>query len=212
MKLTKYGHACFTVEKDGKCLVVDPGNFTKDFEVPDHVVAVVVTHEHGDHFDPNLLAAIYGKNPDSILISLASIVNKMPDHKSHVIKAGDKVTIAPFDLEFFGGTHAMIHPTIPLVENIGVLINGLLYYPGDSFSRPDRPVELLALPVSAPWLKLSETIDFLLAVKPQKVFPTHNALNSSIAENMINSMLVKFAAKVPCEYVPLESGQSIALD
>ncbi|MDX6252098.1 MAG: hypothetical protein QOF10_5458, partial [Kribbellaceae bacterium] len=30
MKLTKYSHACVTLEKDGKVLLVDPGTFAED--------------------------------------------------------------------------------------------------------------------------------------------------------------------------------------
>jgi len=212
MKLTKYEHACFTVEKDGKFLIVDPGKFTKDFVVPENVIAIVVTDGHGDHIDPELLATIFAKNPEATLVSLPVVIDSLSNFPSRAVAAGDTITIAPFNLEFFGGTHAMVHPSIPLVGNVGVLINEAIYYPGDSFSQPDKPVELLALPVSAPWLKLSETIDFLLAVKPKKVFPTHNALNSPIAEHMINSMLPKFAARVSSEYIPLQPEQSIELN
>ena len=82
MKVTKYEHACFTVEIDGKILIVDPGGFTKSLVIPDNVVAIVVTHAHPDHFDPDMLAGIYDKNHDSVLTALPEIVEKMPDHKS----------------------------------------------------------------------------------------------------------------------------------
>jgi len=204
MLLTKYEHACFTVEENGQILVVDPGNFTTDFKVTDNIVGIVITHEHADHFDPNILAAIYDKNPDSVLLSLVSVVEKMPDHKSQAVSASDKVTIGPFNLEFFGGTHAQIHPGIPLIDNVGVLINEKLYHPGDSFALPDKPVDVLALPVSAPWLKISEAIDFLTAVKPRLTFPTHDAILSKFGKEIADRLVPSFAQALRTEYRRLD--------
>ncbi len=204
MQLTKYEHACLTIEIDGQLLVVDPGNFTSDFIITDNIIAIVITHEHADHFDPDILAAIYDKNPRSILISLDSIVQKMPDHISRVVKAGDRITVGPFDLEFFGGTHAQIHSEIPLIDNVAVLINQKLYYPGDSFSLPDKPIDTLALPVSAPWLKISEALDFLAAVKPRQVFPTHDAILSDNGKGIVDRLIPIFATKQQSEYTRID--------
>ncbi|TAL14097.1 MBL fold metallo-hydrolase [Patescibacteria group bacterium] len=210
MLLTKYEHACFTIEEDSQVLVVDPGNFTTDFKVTDNIVAIVITHEHADHFDPNLLASIYDKNPDSVLISLESITEKMPDHKSHAVAAGETFTVGPFNLEFFGGTHAQIHPDIPLIDNLGVLVNQRLYYPGDSFTGPNKPVEILALPASAPWLKISESLDFLMQVKPQFTFPTHDAILSATGKGLTDRLIGIFADKVGSKYTRLD-GQTLEI-
>ena len=58
MELTKYEHACFTLEKDGKCLVIDPGSLTTDLSISENIIAVIVTHDHADHFSEALLAKI----------------------------------------------------------------------------------------------------------------------------------------------------------
>jgi len=211
MKVTKYEHACFTVEIDGKILIVDPGGFTKSLVIPDNVVAIVVTHAHPDHFDPDMLAGIYDKNHDSVLIALPEIVEKMPDHKSQAVNAGDKVNIGPFDLEFFGGKHAVIHESMDTADNIGVFINDTIYYPGDSFVEPNRPVELLALPTSGPWLKLSEVIDFIQDVKPKKFFPTHDFHNSEAGRGLVAHMTEPYAREVSSEPVALGIGESLEI-
>ncbi|MBC7943490.1 MBL fold metallo-hydrolase [Candidatus Saccharibacteria bacterium] len=200
MRLTKYQHACFTLETAGEVLVVDPGKFTKDFVFADNIAAIVVTHEHADHFDPDTLAAIYVKNPNLIFVSLPDIIDKMPGYTSKAVKPGDTVDIGPFTLEFFGGKHAIIHETIPIIDNVAVLINNTVYYPGDSFTLPNKPVDVLALPVGAPWLKMSDSIDFLSAIKPLLVFPTHDAVLSDIGKSLPDNMLPAVANKVGAEY------------
>jgi L-ascorbate metabolism protein UlaG (beta-lactamase superfamily) len=200
MKLTKYEHACFTVEIDDKLLVVDPGNFTNNFTVTENIVGIIITHEHADHFDPNQLAAIYNKNPESVLVSLPSIIEKMPDHSSQTAIIGQTLKVGPFILEFFGGKHAIIHPDIPVIDNFGVMINDTLYYPGDSFSVPTKSVKVLALPVSAPWMKISEMIDFLRTVKPALAFPTHDAILSKTGMILSDTLARRFAEPIGTEY------------
>jgi L-ascorbate metabolism protein UlaG (beta-lactamase superfamily) len=204
MKLTKYEHACFTVEKEGQILVVDPGGFTSDFIAPENVVGVVVTHEHQDHFDHEQIAAIIDKNPNAIIIGHNDIMKQIEVFTTKSVAAGDTVEVGPFSLEFFGGEHAVIHPSMPVVANLGVMINDLLYYPGDSFTLPEKPVDVLALPIGAPWLKISETMDFLTAVKPRLAFPTHDAVLSNIGKSLPDRMLTGFAESYGGIYQRLE--------
>jgi L-ascorbate metabolism protein UlaG (beta-lactamase superfamily) len=204
MKLTKYEHACFTVEKDDKILVVDPGGFTSDFISPENVIAVVITHAHGDHFDHDQLSAIIDKNPDAIIIADPDITSKIEVFQTQSVNAGDSVSVGPFDLEFFGGEHAVIIPSIPIVPNLGVLINELIYYPGDSFAVPGKPVDVLALPIGAPWLKISEVIDFLQKIKPRLAFPTHDAVLSDIGKSLPDMLIPGVTEKVGIEYKRLK--------
>lgn len=193
MKLTKYGHACFVVEHESETLIVDPGNFTNDLVIPKNVAAVVITHEHSDHFHPDTLTNIFDINPNAILISLATIVDKMPDQKLKAVNAGNKITVGVFDLEFFGGKHATIHDTMPRLDNLGVFINNTVYYPGDSFALTNKPIDVLALPIGAPWLKISEVIDFFISTKPLLAFPTHDAVLSDPGKKLIDNMLMNIA-------------------
>lgn len=189
MKLTKYEHACFTVEKNDQLLVVDPGNFTTDFIAPDHVAAVVITHEHADHFDHEQLEAIIDKNPNAIIISHADITSKIEVFTTKTVAAGDSYSIGAFDLQFFGGQHASIHDSLASITNLGVLINDLLYYPGDSLFVPDTSVDTLALPVTAPWLKIGEVMDLLVAIRPRAAFPTHDAIASELGKSLVDRLV-----------------------
>lgn len=193
MILTKYEHACFTLEKDGKLLVVDPGEWTTDLGAPENVVAIVVTHEHPDHFDPAALGALIAHNPDAMIYAHETITRQFGDTLPHTsVSTGDKIAVEPFMLEFFGGEHAVIHESFPKIANLGVMINDSVYYPGDSFTKPDKPVKVLALPVTAPWLKISEAMNFATEVKADLVFPTHDAVASDNGKALPDRMVPSF--------------------
>jgi L-ascorbate metabolism protein UlaG (beta-lactamase superfamily) len=205
MKLTKYDHACFTVEKDNQVLVVDPGNFSTDYLPGNNVVAIVITHEHADHFDPEQIAAIVDKNSEAVIIGHESVVSKIEAFKTQAVAASDKLTVGPFGLEFFGGTHATIHRSIPVIPNLGVMINELLYYPGDSFVLPGRAVDTLAIPAGAPWLKIGDAMDFLELMQPRLAFPTHDAVLSDVGKGLADKLLGAVAEKHGIEYKRLDT-------
>lgn len=205
MKLTKYEHACFTVEKDNHTVVVDPGAFTTNFVVPTNVVAVIITHEHFDHFDKTHLQAIIDKNPTAVIVSHEGITAELTDFTTKTVHAGETIQIEPFEFTFFGGEHALIHTSVPRIANLGILIDGRIYYPGDSFVTPSVPVEVLAVPTSAPWLKISEAMDFLTAVHPRLAFSTHDALSSEQGMAISDRWLSGVATANSIDYRRLDS-------
>ena len=205
MKLTKYDHACFTVEKDHQMLVVDPGNFSTDYLPSNNVVGIVITHEHPDHYDPEQIAAIIDKNPEAIIIGHEDVISQVEVFKTQAVDASDKLKIGLFELEFFGGTHAVIHRTMPVVANLGVMINDLLYYPGDSLTLPGRAIDTLAIPAGAPWLRVGDAMDFLELVKPRFAFPTHDAVLSDIGKGLADRLLNSVAEREGIEYKRLDT-------
>ena len=204
MKLTKYEHACFTVEKDKQMLVVDPGNFSTDFIAPTGVIAVVITHEHGDHFDMERIAEIIDKNPDAIIVGHPAVIRQIEAFQTISVTAGEVLTLGAFELAFFGGEHALIHRNIPIIANLGVMINNLLYYPGDSFTLPgDRTVDTLAIPAAAPWMKIGEAMDFLETLQPRLAFPTHDAILSEAGKTLSDRLLGSMAEAHDITYLRL---------
>lgn len=179
MKLTKYEHSCFTLENDGNVLVIDPGAWATDFVVPQNVVAVVVTHEHADHFDIEKLTAIIEQNSNARIYGPSAVTNQISDLPAQAVSVDETVEAEGFSLTFVGGVHATIHKDFhPEFQNLGVIVNDTLYHPGDSLALPGRPVKVLSMPIIAPWEKVSESVDFLIAVKPEFAFPTHDAMLS----------------------------------
>jgi L-ascorbate metabolism protein UlaG (beta-lactamase superfamily) len=211
MKITKLAHACLILEEQGKKLVIDPGTFLQiKFNDLTDVAGIVVTHVHADHLDEGRIEEIMANNPEAQIFSTQEVADQLKDKKVNVVTGSSNATVGPFNLEFFGGQHAVIHNSFPTNQNVGVLVNKNLYYPGDSFTVPSGiGVNVLAIPTSAPWLKIGESIDFLTAVKPKRVFPTHNGLNSEIAEGMIDGMLGGVAKSQGSDYHYLAIDDSI---
>jgi L-ascorbate metabolism protein UlaG (beta-lactamase superfamily) len=212
MRVTKYEHATLTLHETGKTLVIDPGSFTSPLDGLRDVVAVVITHEHPDHWTPEHLDRLRKAHPDVPIYGPEGVAAAAAGYDVVVVNAGDTVEADPFRLEFFGGRHAVIHETIPVVDNVGVLVNDEFYYPGDSYAVPEgRAVRLLAAPVGAPWLKIGEAMDFVLAVAPRQAFGTHDMTLSVIGRDMGRSRLRWAVEKDGGEFSALEVGESIDL-
>jgi L-ascorbate metabolism protein UlaG (beta-lactamase superfamily) len=160
-----------------------------------NVKAIVITHQHDDHCWEEQLERIIALNPNVPIYAPSDVCERLskaphPEQYNTVeVHHGDLHLAGAFQLEFFGEMHAEIHRSIPLVQNCGVMVNDELYYPGDSFTRPDRPVAVLACPSSAPWLKIGEVIDFVDDVKPGLSFATHNIHLSEQGHQMNNGRI-----------------------
>lgn len=211
MKVTKHEHACLVVEKGGSILVVDPGSYTMPLGDLIGVIAVVITHEHADHWTPEQLQRILDRNPSARILGPAGIAAAATGFTVEVVKHGDELTIEPFDLKFFGEKHAIIHASIPVVDNVGVLIDDELYYGGDSYTVPPVSVGTLAAPIGAPWLKIGEAMDYVLAVAPTRAFPTHEAPLSQIGKTMAHARIDAMTRRGGGEFFPLEPGESLEL-
>ncbi|MGW3495258.1 MBL fold metallo-hydrolase [Streptomyces sp. NPDC001020] len=192
MKLTKKSHACIRLAKDGRTLVIDPGTFSEE-DAAVGADAILVTHEHMDHFSEERLRAGMEANPGAEIWTLASVAEQISatyPGRVHTVGHGDAFTAAGFDIQVHGELHAVIHPDIPRITNVGFLIDeGKVFHPGDALTVPDCPVETLMLPVMAPWSKIAEVIDYVREVKPQRAYDIHDALLTDLARPIYDSQI-----------------------
>jgi len=212
MKLTKYEHACLVLEEQGKKLLIDPSDLAKSLQDISNVVAVVITHDHFDHFSYAIISRIIAENPGVQIFTTPEVSKLITDHPTVTVTGGDTQTVTPFNLAFFGDMHATVYDNKPITHNIGVLVNNTLYYPGDSFTVPEgNAISVLALPTSGPWLKLSEAAEFVKAVHPEMCFPTHNALHSQMGEQVANNWLKPTVEKLGAQFQPLDVSESLEI-
>ncbi|GHE36185.1 MULTISPECIES: MBL fold metallo-hydrolase [Streptomyces] len=211
MKFTKKTHSCVRLEKDGRTLVIDPGGFSEE-DAAVGADAILVTHEHPDHFDEGRLRAGLEANPEARVWTLRAVAEKLSaafPGRVRTVGHGDTFTAAGFDVQVHGELHAVIHPDIPRITNVGYLIDGgTVFHPGDALTVPDRPVETLMLPVMAPWNKIAEVIDYVREVKPRRAYDIHDGLLTEVARPIYDNQI---GALGGTEHLRLGSGTSAEL-
>ncbi|MEU2833961.1 MBL fold metallo-hydrolase [Streptomyces lavendulae] len=210
MNLTKRLHSCVQLEKDGRTLVIDPGAFSEaDAGLGAH--ALLVTHEHPDHFEEGRIRAALDANPAAQLWTARSVAGKLSaayPGRVHAVGHGDAFEAAGFEVRVHGELHAVIHPDIPRVANVGFLVDASLFHPGDALTVPDAPVDTLMLPVHAPWNKVAEVIDYVREVKPRQAIDIHDAYLADIARPIYDTALANLGG---APHRRLGAGESAAL-
>jgi L-ascorbate metabolism protein UlaG (beta-lactamase superfamily) len=176
MRLTKFGHACVRFDTDDGAFVIDPGVFS-DPAALDEVDAVFITHQHADHCNDPELRRVMEDAPDLRIYGPHSLREALDGLPFTTVSAGDAIPVAGTQVQVLGKHHAVMHPDIPAVPNVGYLVDGVLH-PGDALTVPDQPVRVLLVPVSAPWLKLAECVDFIREDDAPVVHPIHDAFLS----------------------------------
>jgi L-ascorbate metabolism protein UlaG (beta-lactamase superfamily) len=210
VRLIKYAHACVRVEDDGAVLVIDPGAFTERIAL-DGVDAVLITHEHFDHLNVEALADELGKRPAVRVYTHAAVAGQLDPLREAVtiVASGEAFTAAGFRVRAYGGWHAEVHPDVPRVPNLGFLVNDALYHPGDSFDVPtDATVDTLFVPISGPWLKIAESVDFVRAIGPRRAYALHDGLLSEAGFKVTDANMARLAQT---EYGRLASGEAVSL-
>ncbi|SKC58300.1 MBL fold metallo-hydrolase [Krasilnikoviella flava] len=210
--LTTWGHAGVRLERDGRVLVVDPGTFT-DPRILDGADAVLITHEHVDHLDVPRVAPALAADPALELWAPRPVVDQLeeagaPADRLHAVSGGDAFTAAGFAVQALGQRHATIHPDMPPPENVAFLVDGAVLHPGDSFTPAPEgtSVQVLTVPVAAPWLKLGEAVDYVRQVAPHVAVPIHDAILSD-AGRALSDRVVGGLGGV--EYRRLAPGESL---
>lgn len=212
MRLTKLGHSCVRLEKDGAALVIDPGVWSG----PDAAAsgdAILITHEHPDHVDEDLVRTAMTGQPGVEMWTNATVAAMFAEFggRVHTVEHGDVFTAAGFDVHVYGQEHALIHRDIPIVANTGFAVDGQIFHPGDSLTVPQEPVPTLLIPVSAPWLKTSEMIDYGREVAPQRGYVIHDALLNANGLGLMDRLVGLAAGSSGATFSRLEPGTSVEL-
>ena len=213
MKLTKHEHACVVLEKDGARFVIDPGVFSQNAaDIISGADAILITHEHADHVHEGAVTEALGARPELAVYAPAAMAGMFSAHAGQFtpVAAGDEFTIGDFTISVHGFDHAVIHPDIPTIANVGYLIDGSVYHPGDAYFVPEASVTTLLLPTSGPWMKLGEAADYVRAVRPQHMVSIHDLLLSDVGK-MINSQFLGELGLTGMPLTQVEIGDSITV-
>jgi L-ascorbate metabolism protein UlaG (beta-lactamase superfamily) len=208
MRLTKLGHSCVRLEKDGANLVIDPGVWSGADPLAG-ANALLITHEHVDHIDGGVVRAALERDSGLELWTVGAVAEDFASFggRVHSVGHGDAFTAAGFEVHVHGREHAPIYPGMPVVANVGFAIDGNVFHPGDAFTVPDEPVKTLLLPISAPWLKMSEMLDYAKAVRPQISYAIHDELLSANGIGLVEMLAGAFLGDAGT-YARLDPGSS----
>jgi L-ascorbate metabolism protein UlaG (beta-lactamase superfamily) len=207
MRLTKFGHCCFLIEDQGVRILTDPGNFTSQQDKVINLDAVVISHEHADHVHVESLSRVMANNPQALIITNSAVKNLLADHdfQIKVVEEGQNIRIKDMLIEAFGDKHAEIYSQLNIVQSTGYFFNNKFFLPGDSFNNPGKAVDVLGLPMAAPWLKISEVLDYAIEVKPRVVIPVHDGYLKAFAPQY--KLVPMFLEPVAIEFKNLELNQ-----
>ncbi|AGF72041.1 hypothetical protein A605_05175 [Corynebacterium halotolerans YIM 70093 = DSM 44683] len=208
MKITRHIHACVRIEHEGTRVLVDPGSFG----VPDDLAAVdavLVTHVHPDHVDPEALGAARHDNPDLRIFAPASVAAHLADDVT-VVTHGDTFRVGALDVRVVGADHAVVTRATPVAENTGYLFNGQVLHAGDAF-HPIRDVDCVLLPVNGPWVKMLDIEEFLSQYPPKRFIAIHDGIVNDHGLAINRKQLSKLAGEHGSEYLPLAPGESVEI-
>ena len=219
MRLTKYTHSCVRFDDGDARVVVDPGTFSPDGELTaalDGVHAVLITHEHPDHLDVDALEAAAAADDQLHVWAPAAVTARLDASASlrgrtSSVEPGESFEAGGWAVSAFGGQHALIHSSIPMVTNLGYLVGEAVYHPGDSFVVPEVAVERLLVPLHAPWSRVGEVLDHIIAVRPRHVHQVHDGLLNERGTRLVSGHLDRVSTRYGGAYAPLAPGESVEL-
>ena len=205
MRGFRLSHAGLVLEHENASLFVDPGNFSTEGELAAALnsatkpAGIVITHEHADHFTPEHVRAILVASPNAPIFTTAATAVALEEAGitgAFVAQEGDTLEAGPFTLEFYGRRHEVLHSSIPVIDNLGVRVNGTLAWGGDSLTRPPFAADLLGVPIGSPWSNIAQVMDFTLNAAPRRAFLTHDGMLSerglALFTERVRSCLAQF--------------------
>ena len=218
--ITFYGHSCVALDHAGTTLTIDPGTLADTASALVDPGVLLVTHAHPDHLDVEAVKDALSRHPALRVLAPEAAFEQLgetPDGERFLaVEPGDVQTIGDFSVLVGGGLHALVHPDVPRVANRTYLVAGggaRAYHPGDSFSPPptDERLDVLFAPVSAPWMKVAEGIDFVRSLDPQTVVPIHDAILSPAGLGLVHRLFGEGRTGGTYDYRPLEAGGRLDL-
>jgi L-ascorbate metabolism protein UlaG (beta-lactamase superfamily) len=209
MRITKLGHCCLLIETKGKRILTDPGAYSIKVHLSlTNIDFVLFTHDHADHFHLESLKGLLVANPQMQIYANTSVGELLDKEgiEHTVVQDGGDFDVGGVALQGIGMEHAVIHSSMPTPANTGFFVDEKLWYPGDAFTDPKRPVDILALPVAGPWMQLSDGIDYALRLKPRACFPVHDGMLRPDRMGPVHVLTEKVLGENGIEFIPMVEG------
>ncbi|WP_280338520.1 MBL fold metallo-hydrolase [Nocardia neocaledoniensis] len=207
--VTSFAHSTVRLEQGDQALVIDPGAFAPAEAFAD-VTAFLITHDHQDHVDVPRVVAALTANPESRAWVSADVATQLteagaPADRVSAVTGGESFTAAGLPVLALGGEHAEIHRSLPSSPNIAFLIDNRVLHPGDAFPAvPDGvTVDVLFLPVSGPWMRFADAVDYVDTLRPRVIVPIHDGDLIDAGRALTDQMSALFPGDGKYERLPV---------
>lgn len=190
MQLTSRGHSCLLVEAADTRVLIDPGAFSAGFEEITDLAAIVVTHQHADHLDVDRTVELVRRNPQAQVLADPQSAEILAGRGVDVVATagGERYRVGHLTVTGVGQWHAFNHDWMPTMSNVGVVLAAegepTLFHPGDAYDGDPGAVDILAVPINAPWTAVRDSIAFVRRLAPARVVPIHDALLSATGRGL----------------------------
>lgn len=182
LKITFLGHGTLMFTYDGKVIHVDPWGKMADYSKLPKADLILVTHEHQDHLDTDVIKKI---STDKTKLVLTKICAEKVG-KGHVMNNGDQTTIDGIKIEAVPA-YNLVHkrdngqPFHPKGNGNGYVItfgDKRVYVAGDTENTPEmknlKNIDIAFLPMNLPYTMTPEMVaDAAMAFKPKILYPYH---------------------------------------
>lgn len=211
MRITKFGHCCMLVEEGSARILIDPGEYTTGQNSLKGLHAVLITHGHEDHCDVGSLRTVLANNPDAKVFTNRGVAALLGNEKvpCDEVEEGQGVEAGGVKIDVVGRKHAVIYPGLPQADNTGYIIADRFFCPGDALNMPGRQIDVLAVPIAGPWIKLSEGIDYAKAVRPKVCFPVHDGALKDLGP--IRTVPSRILGPLGIRFIVPEQGKAMEL-
>ena len=206
MKITKLGHCCLVIEEKGVQIMTDPGTYSTLQNDAKGIDYIFITHEHPDHLHVESLKTVLKNNPKAKIVTNAPVGKLLDAEKIpyELLEHGGAKEFSGVHVEGHGEKHEVIYESFGQVKNTGYFFAKRFFYPGDAFYNPGKPVEILALPVAGPWMKISEAIDYAKVIKPNVCFPVHDGMLKYLGPT--RTVTQKSLSSVDIDFIDISEG------
>jgi len=182
LEITFIAHATLIFNYQEKTIHVDPVGRYADYSKMPKADLILITHEHGDHFDLDALNHI---TKEDTKIVTTKICEKKLDNVI-VMKNGDSKTVLGLKIKAIPA-YNIVHkrengePYHPRGRGNGYIIKFAdknVYIAGDTENTPEmkklKDIDIAFLPMNVPYTMTPEMVaDAALAFKPKVLYPYH---------------------------------------
>lgn len=214
MRLTHLGHSCLLVQMADRSVLIDPGTFSAGFEDLRGLDAIIVTHNHPDHFDPERAASLVRANPGAAVHTdpLTAAQLRADGLPVTTTAQGEEFSVGDITVSPVGELHAFNHEKMPVIPNVGIVLRASgepsLFHPGDAYDADPGEVDVLAHPLNAPWAASRDSIAFVGRIRPRRFVPIHDALLSERGRRMYSGHIEAYSEVEGLTYHDLRDNES----